>query len=48
MMPCVNDRSGDVIGVMKTQGDQLDNAYLDKWAAEIDVKDLRDQARSQL
>lgn len=38
----------DIIAVMKTQGDRLDNAYLDKWVAEIGVKDLLDQARSQL
>lgn len=39
---------GDVIGVMKTQGDRLDAAYLDHWAAEIGVKDLLDRVRQQL
>ena len=39
---------GDVIGVMKTQREQLDAAYLDKWATEIGVKDLLDRARSQV
>ena len=38
----------DVLAVMKTQGEQLDNAYLDKWATEIGVKDLLDRARSQV
>jgi hypothetical protein len=39
---------GDILGVMKTQGDRLDTAYLDHWATEIGVKDLLDRARSQL
>jgi hypothetical protein len=39
---------GDVLGVMKTQREQLDAAYLDKWATEIGVKDLLDRARSQV
>jgi hypothetical protein len=39
---------GDIIGVMKTQGDRLDAAYLDKWATEIGVKDLLDRARTQV
>jgi hypothetical protein len=38
----------DVLAVMKTQREQLDAAYLDKWAAEIDVKDLLDRARAQV
>ncbi len=37
----------DILGVMKTQGDRLDAAYLDHWAAEISVKDLLDRARLQ-
>lgn len=39
---------GDILGVMKTQGDQLDAAYLDKWAAEIGVADLLARARAQV
>lgn len=39
---------GDVMGVMKTQGDRLDAAYLDHWAVEIGVRDLLDCARTQL
>jgi hypothetical protein len=38
----------DVLSVMKTQGDRLDAAYLDRWAAEIGVKDLLDRARQQV
>lgn len=38
----------DVLGVMKTQTDRLDAAYLDKWATEIGVKDLLDRARAQV
>lgn len=38
----------DIAAVMKTQGNQLDNAYLDHWAAEIGVKDLLDRIRSQV
>jgi hypothetical protein len=37
----------DILGVMKTQGDRLDTAYLDHWAAEIGVKDLLGRARQQ-
>jgi hypothetical protein len=45
----VSDKQwGDIIGVMKTRGDRLDAAYLDKWASEIGVKDLLDRARTQL
>jgi hypothetical protein len=45
----VSDRQwGDIIGVMKTQGERLDAAYLDKWALEIGVKDLLERVRSQL
>jgi hypothetical protein len=39
---------GDVLGVMKTQRERLDAAYLDKWAVEIGVKDLLDRARAQV
>lgn len=44
----VSDRQwSDVLAVMKTQGEQLDAAYLDHWAAEIGVKDLLDRVRSE-
>lgn len=38
----------DILGVLKTQGDAIDAAYLDKWAAEIGVKDLLDRVRAQV
>jgi hypothetical protein len=45
----ISDRQwNDVLGVMRTQGDRLDAAYLDHWAAEIGVKDLLDRVRTQL
>jgi len=37
----------DVHGVLMTQGDRLDAAYLDHWAAEIGVKDLLVRARAE-
>ena len=37
----------DMLGVMKTQSDRLDTAYLDHWAVEIGVKDLPDRIRLQ-
>jgi hypothetical protein len=39
---------GDILGVLKTQSDRLDNSYLDRWAAEIGVKDLLDCVRTQV
>lgn len=45
----VSDKQwGDVLGVMKTQRDGLDAAYLDRWAAEIGVADLLARARAQV
>ena len=45
----VSDRQwNDIIGVMKTQAGRLDDAYLDRWAADIGVKDLLDRARAQV
>ena len=38
----------DVLGVMKTQGDALDAAYLDKWAAVLGVSDLLVELRKQV
>lgn len=34
----------DVLGVMKVQGNHLDRAYLQKWAAELGVADLLEKA----
>lgn len=42
----VSDRQwSDVLGVLKIQGDGLDDEYLDKWASQLDVADLLDRAR---
>jgi hypothetical protein len=38
----------DILGVMKTQGDALDAAYLDKWAAELGVSDLLAELRKRV
>lgn len=35
----------DILGVMRTQGNRLDNAYLDLWAADLGVSDLLAKAR---
>lgn len=37
----------DILGVLKVQGDQLDQGYLDHWAVELQVKDLLDRARQE-
>jgi hypothetical protein len=34
----------DVLGVLKTQGERLDLAYLRKWASQLNVSDLLEQA----
>jgi hypothetical protein len=45
----ISDRQwNDILGVIRTQRDRLDAAYLDHWAAEIGVKDLLDRARQQV
>ena len=37
----VSDRQWrDVLGVIKTQGERLDSAYLGRWARELAVQDL--------
>ena len=42
----ISDRQwSDILGVMRVQADRLDQAYLDRWAAELDVADLLDDAR---
>jgi hypothetical protein len=38
---------GDVLGVLRVQAGRLDDAYLDRWAAELNVTDLLAAARSQ-
>jgi hypothetical protein len=35
----------DILGVMRVQGDRLDRGYLDRWAIELGVADLLDDAR---
>jgi hypothetical protein len=42
----VSDRQwGDVLGVLKVQGEALDHEYLDHWAPLLDVSDLLLRAR---
>ncbi len=36
------------MGVMKIQGDELDNEYLDRWASPLDVRSLLARARARL
>jgi hypothetical protein len=37
----ISDRQwGDVLGVLKVQGDQLDMTYLNRWAKELSVSEL--------
>ena len=38
---------GDILGVLRVQGDRLDDAYLDHWAAELGVADLLAKARAE-
>ena len=38
----------DILGVLRTQRDGLDAAYLDRWATEIGVQDLLDKIRQQV
>lgn len=38
---------GDILGVLKVQGDALDQAYLDRWAPLLDVLDLLLRARKE-
>ena len=37
----------DVLGVLRVQGEQLDGAYLDHWAAELGVRDLLEAIRAE-
>lgn len=44
----VSDRQwSDILGVMQVQGTRLDQAYLQKWAEDLDVADLLARAREQ-
>jgi hypothetical protein len=44
----ISDRQwGDIIGVLKVQGELLDREYLDRWAPLLDVSDLLLRARQQ-
>jgi hypothetical protein len=38
----------DVLGVLKVQGEKLDNPYLDRWAADLQVSDLLARARQEV
>ena len=45
----ISDRQWrDVIGIMKVQGELLDNSYLDTWADAIDVASLLNRARREI
>ncbi len=44
----VSDRQWqDVVGVLRVKGEQLDMAYLEKWASELRVRDLLDRATDE-
>ncbi len=44
----ISDRQWrDVLGIMKVQGEQLDNDYLDTWSDAIDVVSLLNRARRE-
>jgi hypothetical protein len=38
----------DVLGILRTQGERIDSAYLDRWAGELGVADLLTRARSEV
>jgi hypothetical protein len=38
---------GDILGVLRVQGERLDAAYLDQWAADLGVTDLLAKARAE-
>jgi hypothetical protein len=44
----MSDRQwGDILGVLRVQGNRLDAAYLDHWAADLGVADLLAKARAE-
>jgi hypothetical protein len=44
----ISDRQwSDILGVLKIQGERLDNEYLKRWASPLGVDDLLARARSQ-
>lgn len=44
----VSDRQWrDLIGVLRVQGARLDRAYLQRWADELDLRDLLDEALAE-
>lgn len=44
----VSDRQwGDILGVLKVQGEALDHGYLDRWAPLLDVSDLLLRAKRE-
>lgn len=44
----VSDRQwGDILGILKVQGDRLDQAYLNQWAPVLEVADLLARARRE-
>lgn len=43
----VSDRQWqDVVDVLRVQGERLDRGYLDRWAGELDLRTLLDEARA--
>jgi len=45
----VSDRQWrDILGVLKTKSEQLDLAYLRKWAKELRVEDLLERALQEV
>lgn len=44
----ISDRQwGDILGILKVQGSELDREYLDRWAPLLDVMDLLLRARKE-
>jgi hypothetical protein len=45
----VSDRQwSDVLGVLRTQGDRLDDEYLARWAAELGIEGLLREAKGSV